>query len=126
MADLGQEEYKIKSADSANKWKFSSAAFAVLVLLLILLLVVLQSITIAHLNLLPVVCPNGEGVTTSTTAGTTSAEALTGGGDQCCESQDAVNTQLLSQMNEVVNISWNILSLNDEHFSNNNCSDQLS
>ena len=77
----------------------------------LLLIVILQSVTIAHLNLLPVVCPE-EAATASP-----ATDALTGTTDDYRETQDAINMQMLSQMSRIINMSENILSISDDHYT---------
>ena len=77
----------------------------------LLLIVILQSVTIAHLNLLPVVCPE-EAATASP-----STDALTGTTDDYRQTQDAINMQMLSQMSRIVNMSENILAISDDHYT---------
>ena len=102
----------VKLDDVATKqpqltvWKIAIVIAVLVLMLAMFLMIILQSITIAHLNILPVVCPE-EAATTSP-----STDALTG-----TTTQDAINMQILSQMSQIINVSENILSISDNHYT---------
>ena len=101
----------------SSAWKIPIVLGLLILSVILLLVVILQSITIAHLNLLPVVCPEEEATTPSVTT-----DALTG---------TDVNMQLLSQLSQLINMSkdimsngndikdtsQNILSISTEHYA---------
>ena len=105
----------------SSAWKIPIVLGLLILSVILLLVVILQSITIAHLNLLPVVCPEEEATTPSVTT-----DALT---SDIWNRQTEVNTELLSQISRIVNMSENILAISDEHYTysqnNTNWLDQI-
>ena len=103
----------VKLDDIAKKpqsvWKIPIVIGLLLLSVVLLLIVILQSITIARLNLLPVVCPEAATASPAT-------DALTGTTDNCRDTQDAINMQMLSQMNRIINMSENIMETGNKVF----------
>ena len=95
----------VKLDDIAKKpqsmWKIPIVIGLLLLSVVLLLIVILQSVTIAHLNLLPVVCPEETATASPVT------DALTG-------AQDEINMQLLSQMSQLINMSKDIMSTGNQ------------
>ena len=110
----------VKLDDVATKqpqltvWKIPIVIAVLVLMLAMFLMIILQSITIAHLNILPVVCPE-EAATTSP-----STDALTGTTDNCRDTQNDIDekiTQLLSRTDQLINTTRDILSISDDHYT---------
>ena len=109
LEDTAKEQPRAQSV-----WKIPIVIAVVVLMMAMLLMIILQSITIAHLNLLPVVCPEEATAATNTLTGTTD-----------CDTQLLSKVDLLINMskdimeteNEIVDTSQNILSISDNHYS---------
>ena len=116
---VGNNKFQhVKLDDIAKKpqsvWKIPIVIGLLLLSVVLLLIVILQSVTIAHLNLLPIVCPE-EAATTSP-----ATDALTGTTDNCRDTQNNIDekiTQLLSRTDQLINTSRDILSISDDHYT---------
>ena len=112
--DDDKKFHHVKLDDIAKKpqsmCRISMVIGLLILSVVLLLIVILQSVTIAHLNLLPVVCPE-EAATASP-----ATDALTGTTDDYRQTQDAINMQMLSQMSRIINMSENIMETGNKLF----------
>lgn len=95
---------------SQSRWRLPIAIALLLFGLALMLIIILQAVTIAHLNLLPVVCPDTETATSSMSSSTNSPST----GDDWSDSTGYM--QLVTQIGQLVNMSQGIQAISNENF----------
>lgn len=95
---------------SRSGWRVPVVIALLLFGLALVLIIILQGVAIAHLNILPVVCP-GSSPTSAPVEGTTIAT------DRPTNNDDSLSMQMLAaQMEQLVNMSYKIQTTSNEHF----------